>query len=153
MPVGSFPVFIKAADVNADGHLDLLTANSSIAASGVSVLRANGSGGFLQAQTIPVGKSVVSLAVADFDGDGKADIAVLDSDYSGIWLLHGDGAGSFTGGNINYGVGMYPTAILVAASTSDGTPDVASANTGSADVPLLLNRCARRAKGWSETVY
>ena len=59
-----------------DGKLDLTVANSS----GVSVLLGNGDGSFQAAQDFAVGGDPDSVAVADFNGDGKPDLAVATSD-------------------------------------------------------------------------
>jgi len=52
-PVGTNPVSNATADLNGDGHLDLLTAN--YISDNVSVLFGDGHGGFIAAAPVPVG--------------------------------------------------------------------------------------------------
>ena len=71
--VGTGPVSIAVADFNSDGRLDLAVANSN--SNSVSLLLGNGTGGFSAATGSPfgAGNSPRFVAVADFNGDGKAD--------------------------------------------------------------------------------
>ena len=50
---------------------------------------------FKPLQTYPVGMSPVSVAMGDFNGDGKMDLAVLNTGDSTISILLGNGDGSF----------------------------------------------------------
>jgi hypothetical protein len=76
IPVGNGPVAIVAGDFNNDGKLDLAVANSGD--NTVTLLLGDGDGTFLPASGSPyaVGKSPSSIAAADFNGDGKLDLAV-----------------------------------------------------------------------------
>src|SRR5262249_39834255 len=62
-PVGTSPRAVVAADVNADGRPDLITANK--ADNDVSVLLGNGDGTFQAARTFAAGSRPYSVAVAD----------------------------------------------------------------------------------------
>jgi hypothetical protein len=72
---------ILAADVNGDGRIDLVT-------NGVSVLLGNGNGTFRKGASIASG-GIASINLADFNGDGKLDVA------AGLNLLLGNGDGTF----------------------------------------------------------
>lgn len=74
--VGSGPDALAAADFNRDGNLDLAVVNETDAT--VTVLLGNGRGGFAPDSGSPytVGPESSSIAVGDFNGDGKPDMAV-----------------------------------------------------------------------------
>ncbi len=109
----------------------------------IALFLGEGAANFGMPQFVSTGLNPVDVGVADFNDDGKSDIAALDIDYAGVWLLCGSDAGTFTA-SVNYGVGLYPAVLLVADFNQDGKPDAASANTGSSNVSLLLNQCAQK---------
>jgi hypothetical protein len=88
-PVGGHPIVAVAADFNADGKQDLAVANSL--SSTVSILLGNGDGTF-SAQRLSFGIGSLqtnpqALAVVDFNGDGKPDLAVVNYATDGICVL------------------------------------------------------------------
>ena len=91
---------------------------------------------FAAATTFLVGGNPTSVAVGDFNGDGKQDLAVAN--YSGfVSILLGNGAGSFSGAT-NFPVGSQPFSVTVGDFNGDGKQDLATANYGSANVSVLL---------------
>lgn len=65
------------ADINGDGLLDVVTANGfSYKGSGVSLLLGGSKGAFKAASTIVADGNPSSIVVADFNNDGKLDVAV-----------------------------------------------------------------------------
>jgi predicted dienelactone hydrolase len=71
-----------------------------------------------------------SAAVADFNGDGKLDLALPDYDSNNVNVLLGNGDGSFRG-QVGYTVGgSYSWSVAVGDFNADGKPDLAVTSAG-----------------------
>lgn len=137
--VGSKPVSIAVADFNADYVPDLAIVNSGN--NTVTVLLGNGTGGFTAAAGCPfaVGPAPVSLAVADFNKDGKNDLAIANSGDNTVTVLLGTGMGGFTeAAGSPFAVGKAPASIAAVDFNGDNIPDLAIANSGDNTVTVLL---------------
>jgi hypothetical protein len=94
---------LTIADVTNDGKLDVVLAGSKGFTVTVAVLVGNGDGTF-QAPLLTTFQPSIDLnpgfrspfAVGDINGDGKTDLALLDSMNGYIYLFLGDGTGNFT---------------------------------------------------------
>ena len=139
--VGNHPIAVAAADFNGDRRIDLATAN--IYSNNVTVLLGNGSGGFSPAAGSPVavGNGPESVAVADFDGDGRPDLAIANAGSGNVTVLLGDGSGGFSPAGPPVAVGSVPESVAVADFNGDGRPDLATANYRDNNVTVLLNTC------------
>lgn len=91
--VGGGPRSITATDVDGDGDLDLLTANSNT--STVSVRLNDGSGNFSTTPDVPVGPYPYQCEAADLDNDGDVDLLTFSSGGAAVSL--NDGNGNFSG--------------------------------------------------------
>jgi uncharacterized protein (TIGR03437 family) len=83
-------------DFNGDGRPDVVVARNSgsfFSGGNLTVLLGNGDGTFTQGSTYPAGLSPRSMAVADFNGDGAADLAVAN--FYGVSIFLGNGDGTF----------------------------------------------------------
>jgi hypothetical protein len=78
-----------------------------------------------------------AVAVGDFNGDGKADLAVTAEGNNRVYIYTGNGTGTFSF-SISYVVGSQPVAILATDLNHNGTIDLAVANRQSATVSILL---------------
>ena len=78
IPVGNQPDAIVAADFNNDGKLDLAVANFGDGT--ITLLLGNGDGTFTSAAGSPyaVGHGPYQIAAADFNDDGKLDVAAVN---------------------------------------------------------------------------
>jgi hypothetical protein len=135
----SAPYSIAVGDFNGDGLFDLVTANADT--NTVTLLLGNGTGGFDIAPGDPfaVGLQPFSVAVGDFNGDGKLDIVTANAGSNTVTVLLGDGAGQFTQApNSPIAVGSEPRTVVVGDFNGDGIPDIATANYGSDTVTVLL---------------
>ena len=77
--VGGDPESIVAADFNGDGKPDLTVANALGPGGSVSVLLGNGDGTFKTQIVYTTGSEPVSVAVGDFNRDGKIDLVLANS--------------------------------------------------------------------------
>ncbi|PYJ97759.1 MAG: VCBS repeat-containing protein [Verrucomicrobia bacterium] len=142
---GMDPVSVAVGDFNGDGKLDLAVANYPSWDNGkpgftngaVSVLLGKGDGSFRAAVNYSVGISPVSIAVSDFNGDGKPDLAVANFISGDVSVLLGKGDGTFQAA-VNYVAGIYPVSVAVGDFNDDGRPDLVVANEESDNVSVLL---------------
>jgi hypothetical protein len=102
---GPSPTAVIAGDFNNDGILDLAVTDGNCAygmanelicdAGTVSILLGNGDGSFQPHIDYATGKNPSALAAGDFNGDGKLDLAIVNSQDSSISVLLGQGGGTF----------------------------------------------------------
>jgi Domain of unknown function (DUF4347)/FG-GAP-like repeat len=78
---------MKVADFNGDTKLDLVIASGSSDPGEVTVLTGNGSGGFAEPTSLSVGRYPNSIAIDDFNRDGKPDLAVADTGDNNVSVL------------------------------------------------------------------
>jgi uncharacterized repeat protein (TIGR01451 family) len=71
-----------------------------------------------------VGQLPILIVVHDFNGDGKPDLAVLNSGSGTVSVLLGNGDGTFQNAK-HFNVGASPTSIAVADFNGDGKLDLA----------------------------
>jgi hypothetical protein len=90
-PAGRAPFSVAVGDFNRDGIPDLVVANAGGAAGAVSIFLGNGDGTFRASREYAAGVDTFSVAVGDFNGDGKPDLVVGTNGGVGILLGNGDG--------------------------------------------------------------
>jgi len=97
----------------------------------------NGDGSFQSARNFSAGSAPQALTMADFNGDGIFDLAVVFN--GGIRVLLGNGDGSFQTSPVSYLAGSGPNFVVAEDFNRDGFPDLAVTNRDSNDVSILLN--------------
>ncbi len=139
--IGSGPVSLAIFDENNDSFQDIFTANyngdrfSQLNGTSTGVFTGGGSSG-------NVGSNPVSLSAGDFvGGNSSPQVAIA---------LNGADKVVFANTNSQspneYSVGVYPNSIVKGDFNGDGRIDLATANSGSNNVSVLLNSC-RVAEG------
>ncbi len=125
---GNTPSSIAVGDFNGDGKLDLAAVNYGD--NTVTILLGNGDGTFTQASGSPVsvGGGADSIIAADFNGDGKLDLAVTNSTDDTLSILLGNGDGTFTPTPSRPVTGATPFGLAVGDFNGDGKLDLAVAN-------------------------
>ena len=138
-PAGPNPIALTLGDFNNDGKLDLAVADGIICCDFgyVSILLGNGDGTFQAAVAYGVGRNPFWVTTADFNGDGKLDLATANYLDGTISILIGNGDGTFQSA-VNYAVGVEPSSIAVGDFNADGKLDLAVSNAVSNSVSILL---------------
>jgi Calx-beta domain/FG-GAP-like repeat len=126
-------------DFNGDGKSDIasLVFNPGL----VKVFLGDGQGGFSQPTPFPAGFTASFLRSADFNGDGNADLVVLNH-LSTASILLGNGSGDFEA-PVTYegGTGIVTREITTGDFNSDNHPDFALTDQ-SGNVSVVFNSCS-----------
>ncbi|WP_324675064.1 malectin domain-containing carbohydrate-binding protein [Hymenobacter sp. GOD-10R] len=132
--VGSFPQSVALGDVDGDGDLDLLAANSNDVT--VSVRLNNGQGAFSGGSEVSVGSGPRDLALGDVDSDGDLDLLTInDGDISNFFSASvsvrlNNGGGGFGGGS-NWSLNGGARGIALGDLDQDGALDLLVATSNS----------------------
>jgi hypothetical protein len=135
---------VALADVDGDGHLDLLSTNANDGT--VSILKGDGSGQFAPAPGSPVSAArhpYDSIAVVDVNGDAKPDLVVPDLRGNAVSVLLGQGGGAF-GKPAQFPLGPRPGYIVVGDVNGDRKPDLVATHDDDPLVAILLGDGAGR---------
>lgn len=120
---GPLPHSMAIADLNGDGHVDLVTANRGVYPGwtpSLSVLLGNGNGTF--GAHADIARGADALALADVNEDGIPDLITA---RDGVSVLLGNGDGTF-GANTDYATGEGdPNAVAIGDLNGDAHLDLA----------------------------
>src|SRR5262245_20479918 len=136
--VGGGARSILTADLG-NGHQDIVVLGSPIGSStSVSVLLGNGNGTFQRPLTTNLPVAANSLAVGDFNRDGKLDLVLTNSSNNTVEVLRGNGDGTFQSNPLILPVGAGPVSVAVGDFQHNGKLGLAVTNSGSNTVSVLL---------------
>ena len=135
---GATPTAIIAVDLNADGYLDLVIAESSKNRIDIYKGSTTTPGTFTLQGTAATGTTPTSIVAGDFNVDGKVDLAVANSSSATASVLLGNGDLTFQA-QATSTVGSNPISIATGDFNGDGSFDLAVANNNSKNVSILLN--------------
>ena len=128
---------VRASDLNHDKFADIITTN--LEGNNCSILLCDGKGNFTDAKGSPFscGNAPFGIAAGDINGDGNADIAIVDAPTitaeskgkDGLFILLGDGKGNFsTLKGSPFATGKSPSRLAIGDLDGNGISDIAVAN-------------------------
>lgn len=127
-------------DFNGDGIPDIVAAASG-PTQPLLVWLGNGDGTYTAAASPVVsGYTFAPILVADFNGDGKQDLTVLDGDNNTVSILLGHGDGTFTLVAASPTIGSNPGQFAVGDFNDDGIPDLVVTSRSSTPLTILLGK-------------
>ncbi len=142
--VGNQPSAIALGTFNSNNDSNVGFVVTNFADNTYSVFTGNGDGTFSQIRgspfPLPSGETgPLAITVADFNADGKADLAIVNETSNNVTVLEGNGDGTFKEfANSPLAVGSFPVAIASGALAGSTGPALAIANQNDNSVTVYL---------------
>jgi type II secretory pathway component GspD/PulD (secretin)/uncharacterized protein YjdB len=146
--VGSKPSAIAVGEINTNTNSDLGFVVANFTDNSYSVFTGNGDGTFTQVKGSPFAlpnvvanseQGPVALTIADFNGDGIPDLAIVNKTSNTVTVLKGAGDGTFTEfPKSPIAVGSSPVAIAAGSLSASSGPALVVANQADNTITVLL---------------
>jgi hypothetical protein len=141
---GSNPRSVKIGDLDADGKSDLTLANRGNNSVSIFLNTTATAGTISYANKVDftTGTSPESVSIGDLDGDGKADLAVANSQSNTVSIFRNSSTGAGTisyASKVDYTTGTYPISVSIGDLDGDGKADLAITNYTNLTVSILRN--------------
>ncbi|CAF2184590.1 unnamed protein product [Rotaria magnacalcarata] len=132
---------IVVGDMNNDTILDIAASNCGDAKTNIGILYGLGNGTFLVPKLYSTGSNVIvtSIAIADFDNDGRNDVVASNANKNRICILLRDKTEPF-GEQVTFSTGnnSNPYAVVVSDFNNDNKLDIAVANSQANNIGIFL---------------
>lgn len=147
----STPSSVTIGDLDGDGKQDIVITN--MFTNKISVYRNTATSGAINAASLAAKVSFIpdsislptSVAIGDFDGDGKPELAVVNSYNNTVSILKNiSKAGTLDSTSfappIDFTTGLGPTSVAISDIDGDGKPDLIISNFNAKSISILQNK-------------
>jgi hypothetical protein len=152
---GTSPISVSTGDIDGDGKSDLAAANLS--SNTVSVFLNTSTPGvvsFAAKIDFATGANPISVCIGDLDGDGKPDLAVVNSGSNTVSVFRNTstlGTVSFAA-RVDFTTGSLPQAVSIGDIDGDGKPELVVVNQSGNSTSVFRNTSTLGSVGFAAKV-
>ena len=117
------PSALAVGDFNGDGNLDIAVTEYGLSSSALAIFLGKGDGTFVAGPVYTSVSLPYGITVADFNGDGRLDLAVANNGTNTVAVFLGNGDGTFQKPHTYHA--PLPERVLAVDLNGDGHPDLA----------------------------